>query len=238
MIVLSCAPFLMGPHVTVLRDQTVQVDGVTRKYRLVIPDSLPTEGNVPLLFALHGAGGSGEGLARSTGLDHLAFANQFLVVYPEGRHSSWPPFIPPENPDYIEPDLRLFDVLCDELIGRYNIDKRRVYVTGMSQGAAFVNLLVAKRSDKIAAAAPHSGWLPNPLPDEGIAAVRECPMLLIAGTEDTQVPPEVVRKAAECFAKEGHPVELLLIHGLGHRWASKQNINATIWEFLSSHQLP
>jgi polyhydroxybutyrate depolymerase len=170
---------------------------------LVIPGTVTTNGPAPLLFAFHGAGGSPDGMARSTNLDRLAAAEGFYLVYPEGRHSSWPPFIPPENPDYIDPDLLFFDYLCRELISRYNIDGRRVYATGMSQGAVFVNLLVAKRSDNIAAAAPHSGWLPEPLADEGIKAARKCPLLLVAGTDDTQVPEEVAREAAKCFRHEG-----------------------------------
>jgi poly(3-hydroxybutyrate) depolymerase len=222
---------------TILRDQFADVDGVKRRYRLVIPRSLSASRPAPLLFAFHGARGSADGMAKSTNLDRLAVDQGFFLVYLEGRHSSWPPFIPPENPRFIEPDLLFFDLLCDELIGRYNIDDKRVYATGMSQGAAFVNLLVAKRSDKIAAAAPHSGWLPKPLADEGIEAVRKCPLFMVAGTDDAQVPEEVVRRAAECFRNEGHPVELHLINGLGHRWASKHTINEKIWAFLASHRL-
>jgi poly(3-hydroxybutyrate) depolymerase len=151
---------------------------------------------------------------------------------------NWPPSIPPENPECIEPDLAFFDALCRELALRYHVDAKRVYVTGMSQGAAFVNLLVAKRSEKIAAAASHSGWLPHPLGDEPIHTRRKCPLLLIAGSEDRQVPPAAVREAYECFRREGHPVELLVIEGLGHHWALEHNINAKIWRFLSQHRLP
>jgi predicted esterase len=108
----------------------------------------------------------------------------------------------------------------------------------MSQGAAFVNLLVAKRSEKIAAAASHSGWLPNPLDSEGMHARRKCPILFITGSQDQQVPPATVRKAYDCFRREGHPVRFELIDGLGHRWALEHDINTTIWRFLSQHRLP
>ena len=118
------------------------------------------------------------------------------------------------------------------------MDAKRVYVTGMSQGAAFVNLLVAKRSEKIAAAASHSGWLPDPLGDEPIHTRRKCPLLFIAGSEDRQVPPDAVREAFDCFRREGHPVEFLVIEGLGHHWALEHNINAKIWRFLSQHRWP
>lgn len=150
---------------------------------------------------------------------------------------SWSPFIPPENPEHVDADLHFFDAVCDELTQQYNIDERRVYATGMSQGAAFVNLLVARRSKKLAAAA-HSGWLPRPLPDEGIRAERKTPMLFIVGSDDTQVPPDVVSSAYECFRREGHPSEYYEVRRLGHGWGRRQGINDRIWRFLSGHSVP
>ena len=36
--------------------------------------------------------------------------------------------------------------------------------------------------------------------------------------------------------RQGHPVELLEIPGLGHQWAEAQQINSRIWQFLRSHR--
>lgn len=109
---------------------------------------------------------------------------------------------------------------------------------GLSQGACFVNLLVARRSERLAAAASHSGWLPSPLPDEGIHARRKCPVMFIVGSLDRQVSPATVRKAYTCFQREGHPVELCLVEGLGHQWAVEHDVNEKIWAFLSRHRVP
>jgi len=228
----------IGPQVVVLREQTIDVRGMKRQYRLVIPKSLEESSPSPLLFAFPGAGDSAEDMSRYTQLDWLAADRGFYLVYLEGRYLSWPPFIPPENPECADPDLHFFDAVCDELIPRYNIDERRVYATGMSQGAAFVNLLVAKRSRKLAAAAVHSGWLPRPLPDEGIHADHKTPMLFIVGSDDRQVPPDVVSSAYECFRREGHPSEYYEVPGLGHAWAGRQGINEQIWQFLSQCRVP
>lgn len=228
----------IDPQVVVLREQTIKVRGMTRKYRLVIPKSLEERSPAPLLLAFPGAGDSAEDMSRYTQLDWLAADKGFYLVYLEGRHLSWPPFIPPENPEHVDPDLQFFDAACDELTRQYNIDERRVYATGMSQGAAFVNLLVAKRGRRLAAAAAHSGWLPRPLPDEGIRAERKTPMLFIVGSNDAQVPPDVVSSAYECFRREGHPCEYHEVPGLGHGWARRQGINERIWQFLSRHDVP
>jgi len=236
-VALHLIPWRARVPVTVLTDETIEVAGLTRHYRLVIPDSVDGRTPAPLLFAFHGVMDTTEQAARYTQLDRLAAEKGFYLVYPEGRHMSWPPSIPPENPGHVEPDLALFDALCDELAGRYNVDRKRVYATGVSQGAAFVNLLVARRSEKLAAAASHSGWLPEPLPEQGIHARRKCPMLFITGSEDTQVPPSTVEAACACFQREGHPVEFCQIEGLGHGWALEHGINDRIWRFLSQHAL-
>jgi poly(3-hydroxybutyrate) depolymerase len=222
---------------TVLPDESLVVRGTVRQYRLVIPPSLNDQMPAPVLFVFHGAIDTTRQAADYTQLDRLAASQGVYVVYPQGRFLNWPPSIPPENPECIEPDLAFFDALCRELALRYHVDTKRAYVTGMSQGAAFVNLLVAKRSEKIAAAASHSGWLPDPLGDSPIRTRHKCPMLFIAGSEDRQVPPAAVREAYECFRREGHPVEFLMIEGLGHRWALDRDINAKIWGFLSPHRL-
>jgi poly(3-hydroxybutyrate) depolymerase len=223
---------------TVLREQTIDVQGVPRHYRLVIPDSLDGQTPAPVLFAFHGAGDTPEEMARYTDLDQLAASEGFYLVYPQGRHLSWPPMILADNPEYVNRDLVFFDALCDALSERYRVDERRVYATGLSQGAAFVNLLVAKRSEKLAAAASHSGWLPDPLPSEGIHAQRKCPVMFIAGSKDGQIPPATVKEACECFQREGHPVQFCLIERLGHEWALEHGVNERIWRFLSRCALP
>ncbi len=223
---------------SVFPDLTIDVQGMQRHYRLVVPDTIDRRTPAPLLFAFHGALASVEEAASYMRLDRLAVEKGFYLVYPQGRLQNWPPSIPEENPEYIEPDLDFFTALCDSLGQRYCVDKTRIYVVGTSQGAAFVNLLVAKRSERIAAAASHAGWLPEPLAEEGIHAKRKCPMLFITGSADTQVPPSVVREAMTCYEREGHPVQWLVLEGAGHQWSLDRNINERVWQFLSSHALP
>lgn len=129
--------FAVGPDAVVLREQTIDVQGTLRRHRLVIPKSLDEGRPSPLLFAFPGAGDTAEDMSRYTQLDCLAANKKFFLVYLEGRHLSWPPFIPPENPDVAVPDLQFFDALYDELSQQYNIDERRIYAVGISQGGGF-----------------------------------------------------------------------------------------------------
>ena len=75
-----------------------------REYRLVIPPSSDEQSRAPVLFVFHGAIDTTEQAAEYTQLDRLAASQGVYVVYPQGRFFNWPPSIPPENPDCIEPD--------------------------------------------------------------------------------------------------------------------------------------
>ncbi len=224
--------------IAVLRAQTIVVNGEERTYRLVVPDSIDALSPIPLLVALHGAGDTTEQMAEHTDLDRLAARHGFCLLYLQGRYDSWPPHVPEKHPEVVDWDVAFFDAACDDVASRYPIDRRRIYVTGMSQGAGFVHLLVARRSEAIAAAASHSGWLPDPLGETGVDTKHKCPMLFIAGADDRQVSPESVGKARACFAAAGHPTEFLQLEGVGHRWAKDRGINETIWRFLSGNALP
>ena len=234
--VVSAGWYWLGkPAVTVFPEETIEVGEYTYAYRLVVPDALPGEGRIPVVFAFHGALDTTEQAAEYMQLDRLAADACVYVVYPQGRHLGWPPFIPEGNPECIEPDLQMFETLCDELIDHYRADPDRMYAVGVSQGGAFVCLLAARRSERLAAAVVHSGWLPQPLPTTGIHAARKCPIAFVAGSVDRQIPPEVVREAHDCFEREGHPTEFWLLEGIGHRWALPCDINSRVWAYLARH---
>ena len=88
----------------------------------------------------------------------------------------------------------------------------------------------------MAAAAAHSGWLADPL-QEGINAERKCPLMIVSGTDDVQVPPDAAEELRAAFREEGHAVEFWMIDGLSHRWADDHDVSERIWKFLSRHAL-
>ena len=228
---------ITGLPVTVLRDQKIRVGSDERTYRLVVPEAIDASSSIPLLVALHGAGDTTEQMAEYTDLDRLAAEHGFCLLYLQGWNDSWPPFIPENHPEVVDREIAFFDSACDEVMSRYPIQRKRVYLVGMSQGAAFLHILIAKRSHRIAAAASHSGWLPDPLGPTCLDTRQKCPMLFVVGTDDKQVSPESVTRARDRFAAAGHPAKLIQLQGVGHCWAKDRGINATIWQFLSAHEL-
>ncbi len=214
----------------------IDVGSKRREYRLVIPRFVRGRTSIPVVFALHGANDTTDYMAATTGLDELAAEKGFLLVYLQGRLFNWPPYIPPENPDILQPDVEFFGAMCDFVVSRHQADPRRIYLVGVSQGGAMANAITAKCSERIAATVAVCGWMPEPLDVEPLATRHKCPMLFLVGSHDRQVPPEVVRVGHDAFKREGHPVELRAIEGFGHGWPRAEN--ARVWEFLERQRLP
>jgi poly(3-hydroxybutyrate) depolymerase len=211
----------------IVPDETINVDGSVRHYRLVIPRRLPHE-RLPIVFAFPGAGDSPESMAVYSGWDRLAAEYGFILVYPEARNSMWASVnIDLEKLDR-NPDVRFFDQLLSHLGERFRLDPDRIYLIGMSNGACFVQLLACIRTN-VAAVVAHSGSRPVEL----TSAVRPFPIMLLVGAEDSGV--NGVRSDAAKYRDDGHAVELIVIPGLGHEWSTAHN--RAMWNFLSKHPL-
>lgn len=212
-------------------NETIDINGVTRSYRLVVPESIDLMRPVPLVFAFHGfLLDSAEFMSRYSRLAEVAEKEKFILVFPQGLERRWEIFAKNNR------DVAFFDVLHKSIEQRYNIDLNRLYVTGMSNGAYFTNLLASQRSDVIAAIAPHSGG-PGLLAVSGVKADRKYPVLILHGTLDSIVPPNEGRNTRDLYKQEGHEVELMEIKGLRHFWSTRHGGNARIWEFFKEHPM-
>jgi polyhydroxybutyrate depolymerase len=153
----------------VLQGSLVTPDGRARTYRLYIPSGLSTKRPLPLLIALHGGGGSGAQFEKISGFDGLAQANRFLVVYPDGTKTRgllggrvWNAGgccgIAEQARENVN-DVRFISLLIDRLERQYHVDRKRVFVTGHSNGAMLGLRLACQLSDKVDAVAVQSGTL-------------------------------------------------------------------------------
>ena len=138
-------------------------------YRLYVPPMLSGAAARPLVIMLHGCEQNAMDFAAGTRMNALADQFGFVVAYPQQsitRHSRrcWQ-WYHKESLDG-RGEVSLIEGLIDALAGRQEIDRSRIYVAGMSSGAAMAHLLALKRPDLIAAVALHSG------PAYGIANSR------------------------------------------------------------------
>lgn len=119
----------------------VPTDQSEENVRILIPECLAERGSVPILFALHGAGGSENLFFDSYGDGVTAKICQergwIMVATNAGG------FLRFGSPPRV---VQLLDVLST----RYPIDKRRVYLVGHSMGAGHVLALAQQASERLA----------------------------------------------------------------------------------------
>jgi len=142
-------------------------DNLKRTYIIHYPQKNARAGKLPLIIALHGRGGEGESMVHLTrgGLNRISDREGVIIVYPDGIDKGW-------NDGRIDEeandralkenidDVGFINALIDRMIGKYNADPHRVYVTGMSNGAIMSYRLACELSGKIAAIAPVAGNIP------------------------------------------------------------------------------
>ena len=82
----KCGEVLIDDIEFGVKARTINVDGKTREYWLYVPASVKGQENVPVVFSLHGRGGTDDPKDPGKPLfTSLAEEKKFIVVYPQGR---------------------------------------------------------------------------------------------------------------------------------------------------------
>ena len=142
-----------------LSRQEWKVEGVAREAMVYVPGAAKTT-PCPVVFAFHGHGGSMKQAANKFAYHKLW--PEAIVVYmqglntpgtltdPEGKRPGWQKTFGDQN----DRDLKFFDAVLATLKKDYQVDPKRIYATGHSNGGGFTYLLWAARGDVFAAVAP------------------------------------------------------------------------------------
>lgn len=211
---------------------SLKVGEDARVYRLVVPKSVDLSKPAPVVFAFHGyLIDSKDAMPKYSKLNDTADKHGFILVYPNALDRSWA-----LSREKVEKDLAFFDALLKQLQADYKIDANRIYVTGMSNGGYFANLVGKERSKTVAAVACHSGAL-GLQTLLGINAERKFPVMIVHGDKDRIISVNVTRENRDKYKKEGHEVEYVEVAGLPHWWAGDADINEKIWKFFEQHPL-
>jgi polyhydroxybutyrate depolymerase len=145
---------------------SIIIAGLKRTYLIHIPSSGFNHPR-PVVFVLHGGGGNGGKMIKLTngGFDKLADKKGFIVVYPDGFEKNWNDGRSASEASYETfknntDDTGFIAALIDDLIKKYNADAKRVFVTGISNGAMMSYRIGCELTGKIAAIAPVAGNIP------------------------------------------------------------------------------
>ena len=170
--------------------RTLFHDNRERSYLVHVPAAYDGARPWPVVFAFHGGATDAAAMARFCGLTQKADRAGFVVVYPNGTgrrdhlltwnagtccgYAMW------NNVD----DIGFIGAVIDQLAREANIDLRRVYAAGMSNGAMLAYRLAAELSERIAAIAAIAG----PMAQESCSPVRPVPIIHFHGTDDEFAP--------------------------------------------------
>jgi poly(hydroxyalkanoate) depolymerase family esterase len=124
-----------------------------------VPERLPRM--APMVVALHGCGQSAEEYDHGTGWSSLADRLGFAVLYPEQQATNNPKkcfswFLPGDITRGHGEALSI-QQMAEHAIARFGIDRRKVFVTGLSAGGAMAAVMLATYPELFAGGAVIAG---------------------------------------------------------------------------------
>lgn len=168
------------------KDGTITIDGLERTYLIHLPEKTSSVNNLPLVFVLHGHGGTGKQIMKDSEFNKLSDKEKFIAVYPNGIDKGWIDGRYDRENKSKHDDVKFISNLIDTIISQYKTDTTRIFATGMSNGGFFSFHLAYKLSNRFLAIAPVCANIPKVFkniykPEYPVS------LLLINGTKDPLV---------------------------------------------------
>ena len=215
--------------------RTVNIGGRQRSFLLHVPAAATAGRRLPLVIMLHGGGGTAENAMKETGWSTKADTAGFLVAYPNatppdpsksakfrGNPQTWNDASGRFQKEGGEPDdVAFVGAMIDDIAEHTALDRRRVFVTGFSNGASMAFAVGAGLSERVAAIAPVAGacWLTD------LKLKRGASLCYITGTADPLNP------------IKGGPVKLA-IGGGGLGGKDKPPVQHSVLEWVKAVNAP
>jgi polyhydroxybutyrate depolymerase len=163
----------------------INVGGQTRQYIVHLPPHFNREIKHALVLIFHGGGGTAKRSLQFFGINSVADTAGFIAVYPNGLNKGWNDGRAIKK--HTNDDIGFIRQLIDQLCKEYQIDEKRIFSTGISNGGFFSFALGLHLADRIRAIAPVCATIPTDI-FANYSPVKPVSLLLINGTEDPLVP--------------------------------------------------
>lgn len=180
---------------------TLSLDGVERKYWVHVPSGYTGENKVPMVIFCHGSGQDGEQFYNISGWKEIGDKENILTVFPSSleycvmedgvtstttKWNSLPggfSFCAGQN---VKDDVAFMRQMISALEKRYNIDNKRIYMAGFSNGGQFTATCSIQMSDILAAVVSCGGGGSFPR-DSVYTPLRKLPVMLMFGNKDQKL---------------------------------------------------
>jgi len=182
---LLCWAFFVGSHAQVIEDSLL-VEGYYRSFCFQKPKH-NTQG-ASLVFAIHGSGGLARNFMNITSkIDAKMSTENFLLVFPQGYKRYWNECRKASTAEANQLDINeeaFFLAMIDYFVENYQIDRKKVFVSGVSGGGQMAFKMGMRLPATFRAIAAVVANMPAPENMDCIAEGKPISTLIINGTAD------------------------------------------------------
>ena len=195
--------------------------GARGGFSVYVPEGWDGHSPMPLVVALHGGSGHGRDFLWSWLRE--ARARTVLVAAPTSKDRTWSLM----GPDVDAEPLR---AMVESLASRYPVDRERVLLTGMSDGATYALLLGLRDGAPFTHLAALCGVLhPMLLASGDLARAKDRPIYLVHGALDWMFPVATAQMARDALQTVGARVIYREIEDLSHTYPRDENPAMLDW---------